>query len=267
MIFQRLFQVTVLALILSLSGFSSVLATDVTNFKDTLSRLKISATSTQEIEFITPSGVTASSDNIVITFPSGWALPTTGLDFDDMDLAVSNTSSCTGFSDETLAASATTGVWGVGVVTSTRVITFTPPTDATSTVPAGYCVQIQIGTNAAGSPDTNITNPSATGTKVIVLSGDFNDDGKCAVIFLSNEQVVVTATVNPTISFSLDSNSADLGTLSTASVATSTTTLTTSTNAEHGLVVTIQADHKLRIDVSNDIDDIGEATVTADTEG
>jgi hypothetical protein len=62
------------------------------------------------------------------------------------------------------------------------------------------------------------------------------DSGTYATSTVSNDQVLVTATVNPTFSFTTAGGGTDaLGTLSTGSVASNaTTTFTVSTNAKNG---------------------------------
>ncbi|TSC94710.1 MAG: Uncharacterized protein Athens101428_171, partial [Candidatus Berkelbacteria bacterium Athens1014_28] len=71
---------------------------------------------------------------------------------------------------------------------------------------------------------------------------DFGDSGKIAIVILADDQFAVTASVDPTITFSLSTNSTAFGTLSSTSVTTSSPniTLTISTNATSGYTLTVK---------------------------
>jgi hypothetical protein len=94
-----------------------------------------------------------------------------------------------------------------------------------------YCIDL---TNSDA-----VTNPTSTGTfhpTVTESTGDTNTITVAMNIVGSNaDQIAVTASVNPTFSFSLSSNAAGLGTLTTANpTESSAINGTVSTNASHG---------------------------------
>lgn len=216
------------------------LAAALLNKSDTMSRLKASTASNHTIVFRTPTGAGDSTDTITITFPAGWTMGSVA--FGDMDLAHSagGQTSCSGVTytnDETLAATASVTAWGAAV--SGQVITFTAPTDGVgvAAIAANACVQIEIGTNAAGGVN-QITNSATAGSHTIAVAGAFGDSGDIVVQVLSDEQVAVSATVDESLTFSLSANSLALGTLSTSAVTTGTHTVTLATNAANGLVLT-----------------------------
>lgn len=80
---------------------------------------------------------------------------------------------------------------------------------------------------------TAVTNPGA-GVYSVVLN-DAGDTTTVAIDVIANDQVVVSATVPPTFTMALSSNTDNLGTLSAASVASSTgVNATISTNGNYG---------------------------------
>jgi hypothetical protein len=94
-----------------------------------------------------------------------------------------------------------------------------------------YCIDL---TNSDA-----VTNPTSTGTfhpTVTEASGDTNSITTAINIIGSNaDQIAVSASVSPTFSFSLSSNSTSLGTLTTANpTESSAINGTVSTNASHG---------------------------------
>jgi len=255
----------------------SVQAGALSSMSDTMSRLKASTSADHIIKFVTPSGV-AAGQTITVTFASGFTL--TGLDFGDFDFAEGSTNNCSTatFTEKVLAATPSGATWGVGI--SSQVVTIT---SATGTVTASRCVRIKIGLNAntpADDPagdataDAQITNPSS-GSKTISFAGTFTDTGSLAVAIVDNEQVSITATVDPTFTFTISANTCALGTLAIGSVKTCNYTLAVGTNADDGAVITIQAisdgtNAYLNKDGAPDIyiNDIAEdGTVTLGTEG
>jgi len=263
----------ILGLILVLLGMyfavTPARAGSCTKERDVLSDSTPSTVSNHTIYFVTPTGVESSTDTITITFASGFDLATNSVAFGDMDLAVDNDGNCDGsWTDKTLAATATTNVWGAAV--ASQVVTFTPPTNATTgEITAGYCVQIEIGTNASGGSN-RIINPTA-GVKSIDIAGNFGDTGSMKVAIISG--VSVTATVAESLTFTIsavasgtvngatinvattDGVSVPFGTLSTSANSIAAHDLLTTTNATNGYTTTTQYNQKLRIDASNDIDD------------
>lgn len=69
----------------------------------------------------------------------------------------------------------------------------------------------------------------------------------------------------PIFSFTLSSNTINLGTLSEAAVSTASLTVTTTTNAPNGYTTSIYEDGDLRI-ISDNIDDVSDGSVSAGSE-
>lgn len=273
---KKVVPVATLMLVLSvgsfllLSGGRRAYAANLTTLSDTMSRIKVSEAANHTIEFVTPTGVDASTDTITFTFDD------TGDNFDfgsvseaDMDLAVDDDGGCDGtWTDKTLAATAAAGSWGVSVNATSDEITLTAPTDATTgEIGAGICVQLEIGTNASnGGAGTNqITNPSAAATYVVDIGGTFGDSGSYAVDIVSDDQIQITASVDPTLDVIFSSNTCALGTLTSTTIETCNYDITVSTNATNGYEATIVEDGDLR-NATDSIADAG-GTVTAGTEG
>jgi hypothetical protein len=132
--------------------------------------------------------------------------------------------------------------WGF-VNTSTTVLTFT--LGSTATVAASSIVTITLnGTN-------KIKNGSVGTTTLSVAAG--SDTGVLSMAVISNGVVAVSASVLGSITFSVDTNSINFGTLSSAAAryANTTTgsaspatavTLTAGTNAPTGYSVSVQGD-------------------------
>lgn len=210
----------------------------MTSFSVLLSREKASTLSNYTITFTTPTGV-ASGETIILTFDNSTSIPV-ALDYEDIDIEDDG-------SPLTInGASPSGGAWGV-VRTSSTVITFT---NGTTAVAAGSVIEIQIGTHATtGSTGAEqITNGSA-GTTTLVISGNFGDSGTAAIPIIADDQVVITATVAPTLTFSISDNTIEFGTLSSSQATWaddsggSTTdvaahTMAVATNATGGYVVT-----------------------------
>lgn len=230
--------VTIVALLLVLVGPRLALAASVTSFSDTLSRQKASTLADHDISFITPTGIAASA-TLILTFDNSTSIAG-ALDFTDIDLLNNGT-------NVTLAAAPTGATLGV-VRTSATVITFT---NGSTAVTAGNTVRIRIGTNAVSQSTgvRQITNGGA-GTTTLVLSGTFGDSGTAGMSIIADDQVVITATVAPTITFTVSDTTIGFGTLSSSvttyanGATTGTTTggtpahnLTVATNATGGYIV------------------------------
>jgi len=211
-------------------------AASVTSFSVLLSREKAATLANQTITFTTPTGV-ASGQTIILTYNNSTSVAA-ALDFEDIDLTDDGV-------NVTLAASPSGATWGV-VRTSSTVITFT---NGTTAVAAGSVIVIEIGTHATTGATgvEQITNGSA-GTTTLVLSGTFTDTGTAAMSIIADDQVVITATVAPTITFTISDNTIEFGTLSSSAAtwaddsggsATDTVahTMTVATNATGGYIV------------------------------
>lgn len=211
-------------------------ATTISSFSDSLTRLQASTLADHEIKFVTPTGV-AAGQTITLTFGSALTLGT--FNILNVDFATGNSSSCSAatYTEQTLAASPSGATWGIGQ--SGQVITLT---SGTGTAAAGNCVRFRIGANAVtgGTGTSEITNGSAgNANATLVVGGTFGDSGTLFVPIISNDQVSVTATVVPSITFSISAASIGFGTLTAggARFATSDTLGTSTEITAHTLIV------------------------------
>lgn len=242
--------VLVFATLLSPLGAKDAYAASVTSFSVTLTREADATAGNQTVLFTTPTGI-ANDATLILTYNNSTSIHAS-LDYTDIDLSYDTTPDgvCeTGDTEVTLAGTPGASTYGA-VRTSSTVLTFTAQSSGTA-IAAGSEICIQIGTHAtAGATgDQQITNGSA-GTTLLVLSGTFGDSGTAAMPIIDNDQVVITATVTPTITFSISDLTVGFGTLS-ASQATWATgdtngsatdtvahTLAVATNASGGYAVT-----------------------------
>lgn len=237
-----------------------VYAASLMTLSDTMSRLAVSVDSNHVIQFTTPSGVEA-GQNFTITFPSDFS--TTSVDYTDIDVADDGT-------QLTLAGTPSGTTWGAAFSgTGNRTLTVT---SGTGTIAGTSVITVTIGTNATGG-DQAINNPTTAGTKLITIGvdnvGTANDDSGSLAIAIAdgayNDQFTVSANVDPSITFTLNDNLVNLGTLSVGAVNTDTTNFTVNTNATSGYNVTATEDGNLRT-ATADINDVADGTVTAGSE-
>ncbi|MBU0612863.1 hypothetical protein KKB10_02495 [Patescibacteria group bacterium] len=237
-----------LVVFISAPPYHKAQAANLTSISDTLSTLVSSADANHTIYFVTPTGVESSTDTITIDFTD---FTTTSVVFGDIDLAEDNDANCDGsWTEKTLAGSAAAGTWGA-LITS-DILTLTPPTDASSgEIDAGYCVQVEIGTHAAGPGTNQINNPGDTNAHTIEIAGNFGDDGKYSLDFVADDSVNVTSTVDPSITFAISDTAIGFGTLVSANARWATAdalgaasdsaaahTISIGTNATDGYIVT-----------------------------
>ena len=231
--------ITIAALLLVLVGPQLAYAAQVTSFSVLLTREKASTLSNQTITFTIPTAINA-SETMILTYDNSTSIAA-ALDFEDIDLADDGV-------DLVLAAAPSGTTWGV-VRTSATVITFT---NGSAAVASGSIVTIEIGTNATSvaAGVEQITNGTA-GTTTLALSGTMGTvdiTGTAAMSIIADDQVVITATVAPTITFTISDNTIEFGTLSSSAArwaddsAGSATdvaahTLTAATNATGGYIV------------------------------
>ncbi len=189
------------------------MAATITSFTVTLSRLKASTAANQEIKFVTPTGV-ASGGSISVTWSADFTM--NSIDFQDVDFATGSTNNCTSatFTEQTLVASgASSSQWNAALSSQTFTLT---SGGASATVTADRCVRIRVGTNATSGAtgNTQITNGAADDDDTVVIGGTFGDSGTSAVDIITDDQVVVTATVQPTLTFAISDNTIEFGNLS-----------------------------------------------------
>lgn len=242
---KTLQKITVVASALLLNlAFTPVYAGSLTSVSDTQTRLKEGVASNHEIKFTLTAGTTViQNETITITFPSAYSATLDGIDCGDIDLmddAAQETMATTGG-----GCTATTTAWGASV--STRVLTLTAPSNSATYIDGSSVVTIKIGTNAieVETGNTQIVNPATEGTYVISIGGGFGDTGSFAVAILdaaNDDQVAMSATVDPSITFALSVHTSNFDTLAPGVVDTANTniTLTVGTNAAGGYTVNVK---------------------------
>jgi len=224
-------------------------AASLTSISDTMTRLEKSTVSNHTITFTTPSGVDA-GETITVTMPSGFTIGS--VDYTDIDVKDDAV-------ELTLGAAPSGTTWGAAF--TGQVLTIT---SGTGTIAGSSVIEIQIGTNADGG-DQQIANHATAATYTISIAGTFGDTGSLAIVIVDDDNVTITATVSSTLTFTINDNAVSLGTLSTGSVSTDTTNFDVSTNGTGGYSVTILDDGNLRSG-TDDINDVGDGTVTAGSE-
>lgn len=243
-------------------------AATITSAKDTLSTITDGANANHTISWVSPSAV-ANAATITITFPTGFDF--TGVVLGDVDLDGSTEGSLT------LAADCT-GVDKASYSRTGQVITFTLCSGDAGDFTNSETITVKIGTNASGGTN-QINNQTAaqnnTDPTIDITSGA-SDTGSVAVEIIADDSVNVTASVDPSITFSISDTTIGFGTLSTSQdcfalgtppascdttfPATAAHTLSAGTNAAGGLAVTYNG--ALMTSAANDIN---AATIAADT--
>lgn len=215
---------------------SVTLAASITTATDTMSRLKASTASDHTIMFVTPTGV-ASGRAITLTFSNGF----TGISSmagPDFDLAENSGSVCTAGSwTEKSVVSLMPNSSQFGIIGNLQNVTISSG-GAGATINPNRCIRLRAGLNAtdttgSGPGDSQITNGAVGSSDTITISGDFGDSGIISVDIIDDDQVTVTANVNQTLTFDLDTAATDqessppytvpLGVLSSGSVTRSGT--------------------------------------------
>ncbi|MEM9336227.1 MAG: hypothetical protein AAGA35_00015 [Patescibacteria group bacterium] len=248
-----------LAILLWSFGFASLPfaeAANVTSFSNTLSDSAPSADANHTIEYVATSGV-AASETIVITLPTG-DFDLTGVGEEDVDLLENGVAESVGTN------------WLVTVGTTPDTITLTSQ-GASGVIAAGATTTILIGLHATndGSPDTQIGNPSGTGSYTINVTSGSQDTGETRVAIV--DTVTVTASVDtqfdftvrgygPSLSVNGDTTTGtttptaiSFGQLSALTASTAAQRLDVVTNASNGFVVTVQVDQQLTSATGADI--------------
>ncbi len=256
-------------------------AASLTQMSDVMTRLKASTASDHEIKFVTPSGV-ASGGTIILTFSAGF----TGIGAminADFDLAEGSSGTCSSATFTEKSVSASPSISQFSVAGSGQAVTITSG-GGSATLTAGRCIRLRAGLNAVDTtgsgPGTHqISNGAIGSADTIAFTGSFGDTGTIAVDIISNDQITVSATVDPTITFTLiDASAADnaigFGTLTTGAARyanaastgsasdVSAVTMTVATNASSGYVLSYVGDT-----LKSGTDSIAVATITGDADG
>lgn len=181
-------------------------AANVTSLKDTLSTITDLANADHTISWVSPSTV-ANGATLTLTFATGFDF--TGVLIGDVDLDGSTEGSLTLAADCTATDKASYSRTG-------QVITFTLCSGDGGDFTGSETITVKIGTNAAGG--TNQINnqtaaQNATDPKISITSGA-SDSGSLAVEIIADDSVSVTATVDPSVTFSISDVAIGFGVLS-----------------------------------------------------
>ncbi len=252
-------KIVVAALVLGIFGLqpAPVNAASLTTVKDTLTRIEQAQTADHTITFTLPGGASSfvAGDKMSIDFPAnfvtstGWA--TSDFTFND---GTSRTITTVGTNSTPTCTAGTNNV-SVEITTASDLFVITACSTFTANSSANITFTIQ-GTGANGT----LTNPSSPETSVVAIVGDDKGNGfgsdddtaSLAIPIIADDTVTITATVDPTITFSISDTAISFGTLSSGAAryatgdGTSTSTdpsggahnLQISTNATSGYIVT-----------------------------
>lgn len=235
---------------------STVSSASLTSMSDTMTRQKISVTSSHTFQFtLGASTALDASETVTIDFDEDGgnftvdgasdAIADYGFNDGTERTIVGVDGDCTGHSGANDIA--------VEMNDTTGVVTFTACGTFTSSA-SNATISIEIGTSAGGT--NRVTNPgSATAYSIAIVAAA--DTGSLIVPILSDDQVVITASVSPSLSVALSSNTCVLGTLSTSTIETCNYNVTVTSNASGGYQATIVDDGNLRSPGGDDIDDVG----------
>ena len=256
-------------LIVSLNVFVApgVKAGELVNENDVMTSLDASALSSHDITFtLAGSNTFATAETITVDFGEDSSYFAVGASsaIADFDFNDGTERVIFAVADGAANCGASSGVddIAVGVDVTTGIVTFLAcGTFAASG--AAATINIEYGTVAGGT--NRVTNPTAQNDVPIYITESGADSGSVSISIIADDSVTVSATVDPTFTFAIDSTTCALGTLSTGSVSTCTYTITTTTNAEDGYTTTIIENENLK-DGTPDIDDVVGLVVNAGSE-
>lgn len=194
--------VLMISMVVVTSGILSpvmAMAASVSQASAIFGRLKLSTPAESVIvQYKTPTGV-AAAGTILLDFGTSFTLGT--LTYANIDMAISNDNTCAAFTNVTLAAAASGTTWGA--TASNNIVTLTSDS---GTVGAGFCVQVKFGTAATvdgtGTASDVLIGSSATDPTIEI--GGSGDTGVLTIALVDDDQVTVTAMVNQTLGFDLD---------------------------------------------------------------
>ncbi len=246
-------KIVIVALVAAIvfQGVPVAQALSLTSLRAVFDRLKTGVDSEGiTLTFVSPSGIqNAAADTITLTFSADFTLAAESITNFDIGIGDDPNCSTATYTDETVSLTATATDWGVDV--TGQVITLTPETD--DVLIAGDCFKLEMGNDATtggtGAINT-VVNGAIDDDDTIAIGGAFGDTGTLAVDIITDDQVQVTATVDPTITFSVSDTTIGFGSLSStaARFATGDTlgsgsdsaaahTLAVATNAASGYVL------------------------------
>lgn len=266
------------------SYVGTVTSGSLVNYSDTMTRQKISETSSHTFLFdlaatsewtgdesitidfngaFTVDGASAVAADFDIVWDDGGVLNATGT-IVDVNTTAFDCSGSSGTRDVAVFIDDTTGI-----VTFEACHTTNGGSGTFDETQSGATIKIDFGTSASGGANRVTNNGTADTYDIAITVAPLseNDTGTISQVILNDDQVVVTATVNPSMTVSLSSNTCDLGVLTTAQVDSCNYNIDVDTNSTNGYRATLIEDGNLRTGAGDDIDDeTGSETIVAGTE-
>ncbi|MFA6098035.1 MAG: hypothetical protein WCV50_04520 [Patescibacteria group bacterium] len=242
-------------------------AASLSDMSDTLTTAAQNTVANHTILFTTPTGVPA-GQTITLTFDTDFQ-DLAGITENDVDIADDTV-------DLTTAADCT-GAEQASVAMASPTLTITICAGDGGDIAAASNVTIEIGTNAtaSGIGANQIKNPAAAETSMIALAGTMADSGTLSVVTIADDSVAVTATVNPSITFSITDTAIGFGALTSANArfatadgngsdtdSTAAFTMDVSTNSTNGYAITYNGST-----LTSGADTITVANITNDANG
>lgn len=172
-------------------------AAGITAVSDTMSRDKISTASSHQMKFTTAAAIQTAADTITITFPSDFNFTSKTI----ATVTFTHGATTGAESTETLAGVSSVTAWGaVFSGTSNRIFTLTAPTDGIGAAAVAASDKLIITYD-----NTNSLNASATTGQIVTIAvaGSSTESGSFAISLVTDDQVVVSTTIDPYITFTL----------------------------------------------------------------
>ncbi len=257
LIFEKKIKILSTAMVLAMFMAPMANAASLLNLSDTQSTLKISTASSHTIAFNTPTGASDSTDTIIVTFPSDFNFTTKTI----ASISLTHGASTGLESTETLAASPSATAWGAVLSgTQNRILTLTAPTDGIGSATVAPNDKIIISYTSVNS-----INPTTAATYVTNISGTFGDTGSVSASILTDDQVVVTALVAQSITFSISDNTIGFGSLLSASAryATGDTLGSGSETDAHNIIVGTNAANGYSLNINGSTLSYATSTINA----
>ena len=236
MLNKRIISKSISFVLIFVIGFMNVpnvsAAGALTNLSDATSREKVSVLSDHVLKFTTTANGVAAGQKIQVDFQAASTYSATTVTSSDMTVTWGPS---TGIENIlTLGGAAAGATWGVSASALQVVVT-----SATGVITANSKVIVTI-TNKVTNPSTPATYVNSVG--VYTAGSVLVDTGKIADVVVADDQVVVSANIDPSLTFSIDSNATAFGTLSSASITTASPNinLTIGTNANSGYSVRVK---------------------------
>lgn len=196
-------------------------AAEITSKSDTMTRLKASTTADHTVVFTLPTSITfdvsGSTDTLRVDFPESSAFTTTGTwatsDFTVND-GTARTVNAVAQGSGIIDVTCTDGTNNVGVAIDTTNLIFTIKPCGSSFTASGSAATVTF-TIAGTSPNGTLTNPSSATSYTLTTamcdetasctsSFTTTHSGSLAVAIADDDTVSVTATVDPTLTFDID---------------------------------------------------------------